>query len=198
MRYLPCLLILLLPLAGLAAAIEAKISDAGGKALADAVIFAEPVAGKAPRGKLTAIIDQVDKEFVPYVSIMQTGTSVTFPNKDNTRHQVYSFSPAKTFNLKLYAGNAAEPVVFDKPGAVTMGCNIHDWMLAYVYVVDTPWFGKSDEKGVAKIADLPAGEYHLKAWHPQLNGEPLSQTLKVAGGEARAAFQLTLSGKAAK
>lgn len=198
MQSLSYFLLAVLPISALAANLDAKINDASGKALADVVIFAEPLAGKAPKGKLTAIIDQVDKEFVPFVSIIQTGTSVSFPNKDNTRHQVYSFSPAKTFNLKLYAGNTAEPVVFDKPGAVTMGCNIHDWMIAYVYVVDTPWFAKSDDKGQARITELPAGDYRLKAWHPQLAGEPIEQTLKVGAGEARASFQLTLTAKSAK
>lgn len=180
-----------------AAGIEVKINDRSDKPLADAIVFAEPSSGKAPKGKLSAIMDQIDKEFVPLVLAVQTGTAVAFPNKDNTRHQVYSFSTTKKFDLKLYAGTPAEPVVFDKPGLVTLGCNIHDWMLAYVYVVDTPWFGKTDAKGVAKIAELPAGDYTLKAWHPNLTSEPLAQSFKQAAAEGNASFKLPVSGKIA-
>ena len=112
-----------------------------------------------------AIIDQVNKQFTPLVSVIQVGTPVSFPNKDNIRHQVYSFSPAKTFELKLYSGVPSQPVVFDKPGLVVMGCNIHDRMLAYVQVVDTPWFAKTGADGAARIEGLPAGDYQVHVWH---------------------------------
>ncbi len=171
---------ILLGLQASAATLEVRITDQAGKPVENAVVFALPLTGTAPNGKLTAIIDQIDKEFVPRVSVIQTGTAVTFPNKDNIRHQVYSFSPAKTFTSRLYAGTPAKPEIFDKPGLVTLGCNIHDWMLAYVYVVDTPWFGKTDSKGSARIDELPNGDYLLKSWHPQLLGEVLSQTIKVS------------------
>ena len=90
-----------------------------------------------------AVVDQVDKEFTPKVNAILVGTSVIFPNHDNVRHQVYSFSPAKRFELPLYAGVPAQPVVFDTPGVVVLGCNIHDWMVGYVYVSESPYFAKT-------------------------------------------------------
>ena len=138
--------------AGHAASLAAAVSDASGKPIADAVIYAMPTTGQAVRrGSREAVIDQVRREFVPFVTPVQVGTAIAFPNKDNIRHHVYSFSPARVFSLKLYSGTPAEPVVFDKPGEVVLGCNIHDNLLAYVYVVDTPYFAKTDAAGAAKI-----------------------------------------------
>ncbi|WPB57144.1 methylamine utilization protein [Xylophilus sp. GOD-11R] len=152
-----------------AAGIAVQAVNARGAALANAVVYAVPVNGKAPAlepGK-KAIIDQIDREFVPMVSVIQTGTAVVFPNKDDVEHAVYSFSPPKRFEIKLYSGTPARPVVFDKPGMVTLGCNIHDSMVAYVLIVDTPYFAKTDKSGRATIDNLPAGAYRVVAWHPQ-------------------------------
>jgi hypothetical protein len=118
------------------------------------------------------IIDQRDKQFVPYVTALQVGTSVMFPNHDNIRHHVYSLSPAKKFELPLYTGIPAKPVVFDKVGFVTLGCNIHDWMIAYVAVLPTPYFQVTAKKGVALLKGLPAGQYTVKVWQPSLKGSP--------------------------
>ena len=96
---------------------------------------------------------------MPLVSVVQTGAAITFPNKDNIEHDVYSFSPAKRFELNLYHGIPASPVVFDKAGLVVMGCNIHDSMIAYLLIVDTPWFAKTDASGRATIDNLPADAY---------------------------------------
>lgn len=176
------------------ASLSVQMQDQQGKPLADAVVYVEPVNGKAPKGKLAGIVDQVNKEFTPYVSIVQTGTAITFPNKDNIRHHVYSFSVPKVFDIKLYSGVPAAPVVFDKPGLVVLGCNIHDWMLAYLYVVDTPWFAKSSANGQAEIADLPAGEYVVYAAHPKLQSDILKQKLSVdASSKSKLNFKLTLS-----
>ena len=136
------------------------------------------MSGKVPPRSSTALIDQVGREFVPLVSVVQTGALVSFPNKDNIRHQVYSFSPAKTFELRLYSGTQASPVVFDKPGLVTLGCNIHDNMIAYALVVDSPWFAKTDAAGKALLDGLPAGDYEIHAWHYRQAGTAvLSQRL---------------------
>lgn len=176
------------------ASLSVQMQDQQGKPLANAVVYVEPVNGKAPKGKLAGIVDQVNKEFTPYVSIVQTGTAITFPNKDNIRHHVYSFSVPKVFDIKLYSGVPAAPVVFDKPGLVVLGCNIHDWMLAYLYVVDTPWFAKSGSNGQAEIADLPAGEYVVYAAHPKLQSDILKQKLSVdASSKPKLNFKLTLS-----
>lgn len=127
----------------------------------------EPVAAPAPRYRSTATIEQRNREFVPYVTIVQTGTAIEFPNRDPFKHHVYSFSAAKNFEIKLYAGKPAQPVVFDKPGEVALGCNIHDWMEAYILVVDSPYFAKTGSKGRALIANVPPGRYRLRLWHPR-------------------------------
>ena len=152
-----------------AAGLQVQVLNPRGAGLMNAVVYAVPVNGKAPAvepGK-RAIIDQIDREFVPLVSVIQTGTAVSFPNKDDVEHAVYSFSPPKRFEIKLYSGVPARPVVFDKPGMVTLGCNIHDSMVAFVLVVDTPYFAKTDKAGRANLDNLPPGSYRVVAWHPQ-------------------------------
>jgi plastocyanin len=147
-----------------AATLEVEARSPEGAAIADAVVYALP-RGAAPFRKREAQVEQVDKQFVPLVSVVQTGTAVQFPNRDQIRHHVYSFSPPKPFELKLYVGTPVAPLVFDKPGEVVLGCNIHDHMIAYVYVVDTPYFAKTGADGKARIEGLPAGEYDVKLWH---------------------------------
>ena len=148
-----------------------ELLDDSGKPIPDAVVFAEPVAGAAPAVKpnTRALIDQVNKEFVPKVNIVQAGTSVFFPNSDNIRHSIYSFSPAKVFTTKLYSGREAAPITFDQTGLVILGCNIHDAMVAWVYIVDTPWFDKSGANGIGTLKGLPSGEYKITAAAPELN-----------------------------
>lgn len=104
--------------------------------------------------------------FVPYVLAVKAGTAVEFPNKDKTRHHVYSFSESKVFELKLYAGKPEKPVVFDKPGIVVLGCNIHDHMQAYVYVGTSALLAVTNAQGKAEFSKLPSGVATLKVWHP--------------------------------
>ncbi|MBR7799705.1 methylamine utilization protein [Undibacterium fentianense] len=148
--------------------IRVNVKDQHGKAVEDAVLLLTPVdPSKIPKLKpKDEVVDQIDKEFVPYVKPIVTGSRVFFPNKDNVRHHVYSFSQAKSFEIQLYSGKSAAPVVLDKAGIVVLGCNIHDWMLGYIYVADTPYFGKSKSDGNITVAALPDGEYTLKIWHP--------------------------------
>src|SRR6266536_7357 len=114
-----------------AGSLDVTVKDGNGALVSDAVVYAKgrAAATSAP-AKKRAVIDQRDKQFIPYVTALQIGTSVLFPNNDNIRHHVYSLSPAKKFELPLYAGVPAKPVTFDKEGFVTLGCNIHDWMIA--------------------------------------------------------------------
>ena len=122
-----------------AASVSVFVSDPAGKPLLDAVVMLEPATGKLPVAPMAGVqIAQVKRQFAPQVSVVTVGTPVTFPNDDTVRHHVYSFSPVKTFELKLYAGVPNAPVVFDKPGIAVLGCNIHDQMVAWVVVVDTP------------------------------------------------------------
>lgn len=182
-----------------AGALAVRVADDAGTPLADAVIYAVPRDGRRPARtppNERVVVDQRDKEFVPYVLAVQVGTPVYFPNSDNIRHHVYSFSPAKTFELPLYIGTPAEPVVFDRPGAVALGCNIHDWMIGYVYVLDTPWYATSADDGAARIAALPAGDYDVRVWHPRLKGTADATRRAVtlgAGGEARLEFRIALN-----
>ena len=142
------------------------MKDARSAPIEDAVVYAMPKSGTRPdRPPRPAEIAQKDRQFVPGVSVVQAGASVRFPNRDPFRHHVYSFSPAKVFEIKLYVGTPAAPEVFDKPGEVALGCNIHDSMVGYVYVVDTPWFAKTDKEGRARIEGLPSGDYALQVWH---------------------------------
>src|SRR5215472_13597103 len=170
-RLLPALL-LLPSLSALAqtAVIAARVVDAAGKPVADAVVVAVPSDGtlRLQARPRDGVVDQVNKEFTPRVTAILVGTPVTFPNNDNVRHQVYSFSPAKRFELPLYAGVPAQPVMFDKPGVVVLGCNIHDWMVGYVYVSESPYFAKTGPDGRAVLADLSPRPYVLRVWHPQL------------------------------
>lgn len=149
--------------------ISAAVRDDKGQPLENAVVVAVPVDGvMRPPGRLHSdVVDQVNKEFMPKVTAILVGTSVVFPNHDNVRHQVYSFSPVKRFELPLYAGQAAAPVTFDKAGVVVLGCNIHDWMVGYVYVSESPYFAMTGKDGRATLADLPPREYVVRVWHPQ-------------------------------
>jgi plastocyanin len=170
------------------AQLAASVTDQDGNPLADAVVVAVPAQGSAPLAAPAAreIVDQIGEEFVPRVKPILVGTPVFFPNKDNIRHQVYSFSPAKQFELPLYAGTPAKPVVFDKPGIVVLGCNIHDWMIGYIYVSESPYFAKTGADGKAALADLPAGGYRVRAWHPRLQGsESATQQTADLGGNGR-------------
>ncbi len=184
-----------------ASSLTVTVSDSkSGTPALDTAVFATPLDAKpAARAPGKALIDQVNKEFVPVLSVMQTGTSVVFPNRDNIRHHVYSFSPSKVFELKLYSGQPAAPVVFDKPGIVVLGCNIHDWMISYVVVVDTPFFGKTDASGTVRLDNLPPGEYELKIWHYRSsspNEITATRRLTVPPSGATAKFDIPLTGKA--
>ncbi len=152
-----------------AAELQARVRDTDGNPVRDAVITATPVAASvapvAPRDPV--IISQQDKQFVPLVTVIGAGTTVSFPNNDDILHNVYSFSSAKKFDLPLYDNQSPATVLFDQPGTVILGCNIHDWMVAYVYVVQTPWFGKTGATGMTLLSGLPAGEYEVRMEHPR-------------------------------
>jgi plastocyanin len=166
-----------------AADLSLEVRDASGRPVADAVVYAQPAAGGAPppRAGTRATIDQVNKEFVPRVSIVQAGTQVFFPNSDNIRHSIYSFSPAKTFTTKLYSGREAAPVLFDKTGLVVLGCNIHDTMVAWVFIVDTPWFAKTGADGVGILRALAPGDYLVSAAASSPGLKPAQISFRVDG-----------------
>jgi plastocyanin len=169
---------------GQSANLSVQVEDAAGKPLANAIVYAVPAKPLAHGPLRGAVIDQINRQFVPRVSVVQVGTAVEFPNSDNIRHSVYSFSPAKVFTLKLYAGKPASPIFFDKTGLVVLGCNIHDNMVAWLMVVDTPFFAHSDNTGSALLSNLPAGDYSLHVWHEPMSEEPPAQSLQLEAATA--------------
>lgn len=181
--------------AALAAPVTVQVTDSAGKPLADAAVYVLVKGQPQQTSTATAEIGQRERQFVPSVSVVQTGTAVSFPNFDTVRHHVYSFSPIRTFELKLYAGTPAKPVVFDKPGTAALGCNVHDLMTAWVHVVDTPLFSRTDARGEATL-EVPAGAHLLRGWHPSM-GEavlPAEAALQVGGAAVRAALRLPVGG----
>ncbi|MAL03643.1 MAG: methylamine utilization protein [Arenimonas sp.] len=136
-----------------------------------------------------AVMDQRNTAFEPGVLVIEAGTAVSFPNSDTVRHQVYSFSPAKPFELPLYSGTPPEPVVFDVPGVVVVGCNIHDWMIGWIVVLDTPHHARSDAGGLARL-EVPDGAYRLQAWHPRLAGDAVVRDVTVPGDSVSLSLEL--------
>ena len=156
-----------------------SVLDRSGQGVADVVVAVAPLGQPAPlpaKAAATAIMDQHNLAFVPRILAVAVGTSVDFPNNDAVSHQVYSFSPAKKFQLPLYKGARHPPVTFDREGLVVLGCNIHDGMVGYVYVTAAPFFGTTDPAGTLRLAQLPAGEYKVTVWSPLIADLPSSLT----------------------
>src|SRR4051812_13187175 len=163
----------------LAADLDVRVQDRNGQSLSQVVVLIESASGEPakPLAPAPAVVDQLHQQFVPGVIAVRTGTAISFPNSDTVSHQVYSFSPAKRFELGLYRGVPRDPVVFDKPGIVVLGCNIHDNMIGYVYVTESPYFARTGADGKASLVDLPPRTYIVRAWHPQLIvGEETTRT----------------------
>ncbi len=182
-----------LPLAAQGAGVQVLVRDGNGQPVPDAVVYAEGDTPFPPAKPVAGIeIEQKDRKFLPLVTVVQVGSQVSFPNHDTVRHHIYSFSPAKKFEQKLYNGTAAAPVVFDKAGTVVLGCNIHDRMLAYVQVVDTPFFGKSDAAGKLKIERMHAGKYTFRVWHYNQAANAPEQVQQVSKDGHTLEFKLSL------
>jgi plastocyanin len=176
-----------------AAGVNVVVTDAAGEPLVDAVVTLEPVGGKLPVKPLPGVqIAQSHRRFEPALTVVTVGTPVAFPNQDTVRHHVYSFSPAKAFQIKLYAGVPHEPIVFDKPGVAVLGCNIHDQMVAWVVVVDTPFHARSGGGGRARLDAVPVGAYQLRVWHASLpeGTPPVSVALAVGAADVEQRVKL--------
>ena len=176
-----------------AAVVEVRTAGSDGRPLPDAVVFLESPVAKAALKPLAGVeIEQAERRFTRRVTVVPVGSEVTFPNRDKVRHHVYSFSPAKTFELKLYSGTPANPVLFDKVGIAVLGCNIHDTMVAWVVVVETPHYGVSAAPGLVKLDNVPPGSYRLRSWHPGMPpGAPATdQALVVPAAGISLAVQL--------
>ena len=177
-----------------AATLVVNVRTPEGHTLAGAVVTVRSL--DAPGGDAApvhAVMDQVNRSFAPDLLVIPVGSTVEFPNRDSVSHQSYSFSPAKRFQLPLYRGKPYPPVHFEQPGVVTLGCNIHDEMLAYLLVTDAAWYGRTDGGG-SFSAEVPRGRYHVALWHPRLrdNETDLERELTVGEGD-RAELTLRLT-----
>lgn len=160
-----------------AADLTVTVKDANGRPVADAVVTVDaPGRGQGP-GRFT--INQRDMQFTPQVLVVPVGSTIAFGNLDPFRHHVYSFSPAKRFELKLFGEGQTRPVVFDKAGLVAIGCNIHDQMQGFIHVVDTPFSAKTDASGRVVIRGLPGGSHAVHVWHSQLRAPANQLTMNV-------------------
>jgi plastocyanin len=192
------------PHASVAGSAEIALRDATGTPVADAVVSLVPADGSAPppaapappgagAGTPAGSMDQRNLQFAPRVLAVRRGAAVDFPNSDQIRHHVYSFSEAKRFELRLYSGVPTEPVVFDQAGTVVLGCNIHDDMVGFIRVVDTPWFSTTSDAGLAHIANVPPGRYRVELWHPRAQDGAAGEALVVEiGADAPAKLEATL------
>jgi plastocyanin len=177
-----------------AATLVINVQTPDGRPLSGAVVTVRPLDGAARRAEpVRAVMDQIDRTFVPDLLVIPIGSTVEFPNSDSVSHQIYSFSPAKRFQLPLYRGKPYPPVHFDQAGVVTLGCNIHDGMLAYLLVTDAPWYGRTNAAGTW-VSEVPHGRYRVALWHPRLreNEIDLERELTVGDGD-RADLTLHLS-----
>ena len=185
----------------MAATVDVAIAAADGMPAAGAVVSLEPVNGAAPAPTTVpaeAVIDQRNQMFVPLMVVIRRGGHVVFANNDVTMHQVYSFSPIKQFEYEIRQGEKSPPVVFDKAGVAAIGCNIHDNMVAFVYVADTPWIATTDAQGHAKIANVPNGAYRANVWHPKLapGSTAPSTNVQVTGDGAKVSLSVPILGGA--
>lgn len=176
-----------------AGSLRVQVLDSAGKPLEGAVVsLVSDAARRAVRPLPEQEISQENKQFVPSVRVVTVGTLVRFPNRDSVRHHVYSFSPAKKFEIKLYAGTPAAPVLFDQPGVAVLGCNIHDQMVGWVVVLNTPYFAQTDAQGQALLEGMPAGAHQLRAWHARLPVDvtPPQQAIALTEGDSTATVRL--------
>lgn len=180
------------------ATVKGTVTDGNGNALEHAVIT---LVGDTPQASSTnaimppPIMTQQDIQFNPFVLPVAAGTTVSFPNKDQVRHHVYSFSKVKRFELELYGEDEEKKVLFDKQGVVALGCNIHDNMLAYIYIARSKLFVKTNSDGHADLIDVPPGTYNAYVWHPRQKGDD-DKTLQVIsiseGGVTEISFEVDL------
>jgi plastocyanin len=178
---------------GFAGSLAVHVEAPDGRGAAGIVVIVRQVGQAQPARPVNAVMDQIALAFKPDILVIPVGSSVQFPNGDSVSHQVYSFSAAKKFQLPLYRGKPYPPMRFDQTGVVTLGCNIHDYMLGFIVVTDAPYFGMTDASGNFVVAELQAGDYDVSLWHPRArdNDTNLKRQVRVEQSSSPAlAFQL--------
>jgi plastocyanin len=191
MRILAFLCAMMVATASVAADLTVVVRTGAGRPVTDAVVSLYPAAGTPPASQ--AHFDwpmrmvQQHLQFSPFVLIAPAGASVAFPNLDPVRHHVYSFSESHPFELKLYGRDETRTVHFDHLGVIALGCNIHDQMIAFIKVVDTPYAAKTGANGEAVLRDVPTGAATMRVWHPYMKSpaNEVTRTVTVAHGGAR-------------
>lgn len=196
MRQMVAACLLLLSASPVAAGtLVVRVVDSAGRPVNDAVVTIDPVGHSTKPARLSGAyrVEQRDMMFRPFVTVVPVGATVSFPNFDATRHHVYSFSPAKRFELKLFARDQSRSIRFDKPGIIAIGCNIHDQMSAFLYVTANGWAQRAD-RGAATFLDAPSGPSRITVWHPYLRTPTLtvSRTLPFGGGNRIESFAVKL------
>lgn len=186
----PILAIVALAAHGVGHAVVLTITDANGAPAHPAAVSVYVKGTTSSETGKVFDMAQRDKQFAPSLLVIPTGAAVNFPNFDTIRHHVYSFSATKTFEIKLYTGRPSAPVVFDKAGTATLGCNIHDGMVGYVHVVDTPHYGVTDSKGQVNL-DLPPGDHRIRVWLPRMTETQPGQEFRLNVGNTPLSLKLT-------
>jgi len=177
-----------------AAPLNVRVVDASGHAVRDAVVTLYP-AGSAARPAHAGgryVVAQQNLQFRPFLTVIPVGADVSFPNLDPTKHHVYSFSPAKKFELKLFAKDQSRTVHFDKAGVVALGCNIHDQMSAFIVVTDSAWTARTNAQGIASFGDAPNAPARVTVWHPYLRAPGGLIQQAVAPSQRSLSFQVRL------
>jgi plastocyanin len=180
--------------------VAVSVLGSAGEPAPDAVVALTPddsvaASAKVPGPPMSAVIDQRNETFVPLVTVLHQGGTLTFRNSDTTQHHVYSFSAIKQFQFVLNPGDQSQPVTFDQPGLAAIGCNIHDHMIAYVYAARSPWTALSTASGQVRFEGVPEGPAHLEVWHPRLASaaKPVTQTVVIGRGRQTLSVTLALT-----
>lgn len=180
-----------------AADLAVTVTTPDGKPVANAVVTLPAPAGAAkPAFPWKLEVRQEDRKFAPYVLVAPVGAEVAFPNLDRFRHHVYSFSKGNKFELPLYSRGEKRSATMKTAGTVALGCNIHDEMVAFVRVVDTPFAALTDETGVAVLRGVPGAAGALTVWHPHAKGKDQTATAQLAAGASRASVTISVTAHA--
>jgi plastocyanin len=194
LRVLWSLAVVLVAEAAIAGTINGRVDlmEKGGQRgdASEVVVYLEGVKAKAKPETATVVMK--GKQFIPHVLVIPVGSSVTFPNEDPIFHNAFSVSGENRFDLELYKRPKAASWTFQHPGVVRVYCNIHPQMSATVLVVENGFYVRPEKDGTFSFADVPAGDYALRAWHER-GGEAALDVKVTAAGTTNAHVALDTS-----